>query len=125
MRYHYTKPAIYASMYGQLYICDHPVYSKCTLFKMDNKGLAVIQQRFDSDGIIYNFISHIVDYGYNNDIYRRIWRCDFSGRIRRCNFMRVINNTYYSPFYQEKEVTNRSLRKLRLFSFTQNLQGVL
>lgn len=49
MRYHYKKPAIYASMYGKLYICDHPVYSRCTLFKINDKGLAVIQQRHNSD----------------------------------------------------------------------------
>jgi hypothetical protein len=36
-------------MYGDTYICDHPVYSKCTLFQIDNRGLAVIQQRFDAD----------------------------------------------------------------------------
>lgn len=46
MRYHYKKPSIYSSMYGKLYICDHPVYSRCTLFQIDNKGLAVIQQRY-------------------------------------------------------------------------------
>lgn len=34
-------------MYGESYKCDHPVYNKCTLFKIDNRGLAVIQQRFD------------------------------------------------------------------------------
>ena len=49
MRYHYEKPEIYASMYGKLYICEHPVYSACTLFEIEDKGLAVIQQRFDSD----------------------------------------------------------------------------
>lgn len=47
MRYHYEKPALYSSMYGKTYECDHPVYSKCTLFQIENKGLAVIQQRFD------------------------------------------------------------------------------
>ena len=49
MRYHYEKPAIYLSTYGQTYECDHPVYSKCTLFLLENKGLAVIQQRYDND----------------------------------------------------------------------------
>ena len=49
MRYHYEKPKIYLSMYGKLYICDHPVYSSCTLFLIDDKGLAVIQQRFDEE----------------------------------------------------------------------------
>lgn len=48
MRYHYEKPAIYSAMYGNTYICDHPVYSTCTLFKMGNKGISVIQQRYDS-----------------------------------------------------------------------------
>lgn len=47
MRYHYEKPGIYSSMYGELYICDHPVYNRCTLFRINDKGLAVIQQRFD------------------------------------------------------------------------------
>ena len=49
MRYHYEKPAIYLSMYGVTYECDHPVYNKCTLFQISNKGLAVIQQRFDEE----------------------------------------------------------------------------
>lgn len=47
MRYHYEKPSIYVSMYGITYSCEHPVYNKCTLFKIDDRGLAVIQQRFD------------------------------------------------------------------------------
>lgn len=47
MRYHYERPAIFTSMYGSTYICDHPVYKSCTLFQMGCKGLAIIQQRFD------------------------------------------------------------------------------
>jgi hypothetical protein len=47
MRYHYEKPAIHSSMYGELYICGHPVYDRCTLFRASDRGLAVIQQRFD------------------------------------------------------------------------------
>ena len=46
MRYHYKKPAMYSTMYSELYICNHPVYSRCTLFRIDNRGLAVIQQRY-------------------------------------------------------------------------------
>lgn len=49
MRYHYQKPNIYLSMYGELYICNHPVYDRCTLFTIGDKGLAVIQQRFSAD----------------------------------------------------------------------------
>ena len=49
MRYHYSKPERYTSMYGMTYICDHPVYDRCTLFKIRGKGLAVIQQRYDCE----------------------------------------------------------------------------
>lgn len=45
MRYHYERPSIYSSMYGATYSCNHPVYSSCTLYLIDGKGLAVIQQR--------------------------------------------------------------------------------
>ena len=47
MRYHYDKPTIYLSMYGSLHTCNHPVYDRCTLYLIKNKGLAVIQQRYD------------------------------------------------------------------------------
>lgn len=47
MRYHFEKPTIYLSKYGATYECEHPVYSKCTLFLINNKGLAVIQQRYN------------------------------------------------------------------------------
>lgn len=49
MRYHYEKPAVYMSMYGSTYTCDHPVYDRCTLYLIDGKGLAVIQQRYDPE----------------------------------------------------------------------------
>lgn len=49
MRYHYEKPTIYLSMYGKIYICDHPVYSRCTLYELNGKGLAVIQQRYNPE----------------------------------------------------------------------------
>lgn len=47
MRYHYEKPEFYTSMYGETYRCDHPAYDRCTLYRIGNKGLAVIQQRCD------------------------------------------------------------------------------
>lgn len=49
MRYYYEKPSIYLSMYGTIYFCDHPVYDRCTLFEIQEKGMAVIQQRFDAE----------------------------------------------------------------------------
>jgi len=45
MRYHYKQPEFHIQIYGDLYICDHPVYKRCTLFKIGDKGLSVIQQR--------------------------------------------------------------------------------
>lgn len=48
MRYHYEKPDHYRSAYGITYECDHPVYSKCTLFKIGILGLGIIQQRYDA-----------------------------------------------------------------------------
>lgn len=49
MRYHYEKPSIYFSTYGETYICSHPVYDSCTLYKIGKEGLAVIQQRFNKE----------------------------------------------------------------------------
>lgn len=49
MRYHYNKPSIYLSLYGRVHICEHPVYSRCTVFEIEDYGLAVIQQRFDEE----------------------------------------------------------------------------
>lgn len=49
MRYHHEKPKRYSKFYGETYICNHPVYNRCTLYKIGNKGLAVIQQRFNSN----------------------------------------------------------------------------
>ena len=47
MRYHYKKPDIYLSMYGKTHVCSHPVYNECTLYTIGDKGLAVIQQKYD------------------------------------------------------------------------------
>lgn len=48
MRYHYKRPDFYPKYCGKTYCCNHPVYSKCTLFTIGDLGLAVIQQRYDS-----------------------------------------------------------------------------
>ena len=49
MRYHHDKPTAYSSLYGITYICNHPVYDRCTLYQIGTRGLAVIQQRYDKD----------------------------------------------------------------------------
>ena len=38
---------MYRSVYGEIYICDHPIYDRCTLYQIGNRGLAVIQQRYN------------------------------------------------------------------------------
>lgn len=49
MRYFTEKPRFVTNMYGEVYHCDHPLYDTCTLFRQHEKGLAVIQQRFDEE----------------------------------------------------------------------------
>ena len=48
MRYFSKPPPLSVQSYGEVYICDHPLYSKCTLYRDKEKGLAIIQQRFDA-----------------------------------------------------------------------------
>lgn len=47
MRYHYNVDKGKISVFGEIYYCDHPVYNECTLFEINGKGLAVIQQRYN------------------------------------------------------------------------------
>lgn len=65
MRYHYKKPEIYIALKGETYICDHPIYNRCTLFKNGKQGLAVIQQRKIDKFIFWSEI----DPWLNDDIY--------------------------------------------------------
>lgn len=49
MRYHYesnTERSNGSSF--KLYTCNHPLYHDCTLWTIDNKGLAVVQKKFNS-----------------------------------------------------------------------------
>lgn len=48
MRYFYERPQLYIPMYGEVYQCDHPLYSFCTLYLHNEKGLAVVQERYDA-----------------------------------------------------------------------------
>ena len=50
MRYHFVEPVNskdYTNKYGNTYKCDHMVYNRCTLFKNGEKGISVIQQRYN------------------------------------------------------------------------------
>ena len=46
MRYHYERPTEYQVTTGIMYKCNHPVYDYCTLYLIENRGLAVVQQRY-------------------------------------------------------------------------------
>lgn len=52
MKYHFERPLWFTSMYGRRYECDHPVYSVCTLYQIEERGLAVIQQRYNPESKI-------------------------------------------------------------------------
>lgn len=49
MKYHFERPLWFTSMYGKHYECNHPVYSVCTLYQIEERGLAVIQQRYNPE----------------------------------------------------------------------------
>lgn len=47
MRYHY-KPGVFRSgLKGETYICQNSIYRSCTLYREGEKGLGIIQQRYD------------------------------------------------------------------------------
>ena len=83
MRYHYEKPSLYRPIYGEIYTCNHPVYSRCTLYKIGDKGLAVIQQRFESDTKRTYWTE--IDPWLANDIYlQEGFKTFFDGRAGTC-----------------------------------------
>ena len=43
------KPSLQKPQYGTTYYCEHPVYCSCTLFRIGNRGLVVIQQCYEPD----------------------------------------------------------------------------
>lgn len=47
MRYHFEPPRIFEAKHGHVYRCDHVLYSSCTLYLGRNRGLALIQQRYN------------------------------------------------------------------------------
>ena len=47
MRYHHKSGCITSFITASIYSCNHPIYRKCTLYRVGEKGLAVIQQRYD------------------------------------------------------------------------------
>lgn len=76
MKYYYNKPEYYTSIYGMIYQCNHPVYTRCTLYKIGRKGLAVIQQRYipDSKSTYWTEIDPwLVDHLYLNPKFKKFF----------------------------------------------------
>ena len=48
MRYFTEKPVSALSTRKYTYECNHPLYSSCSLIQKDDKGLAIVQRRFNS-----------------------------------------------------------------------------
>lgn len=53
MRYHHKSEKTLVTAHGHVYKCNHPLYSACTLYKDGDKGLAVIQKRFNEQLKVY------------------------------------------------------------------------
>lgn len=47
MKYYYEKPENWVGA-GVVYICNHPLYNRCTLFIDGKMGLAIVQEHFNS-----------------------------------------------------------------------------
>lgn len=68
MRYHYVKPEVKTkSVFSTVYMIDHPVYSECTLYVIDNRGLAIVQQKFNR--LTKSTFWASIDPGLADDIY--------------------------------------------------------
>ena len=65
----YYKPNVYGiGCCGTTYSCNHPYYNRCTLYTIEEKGLAVIQQRFDPI-TKHTWWDEITDKGLIDEIY--------------------------------------------------------
>lgn len=76
MRYHYRPGPISSSIYAKTYICNHPVYDRCTLYKNGKRGLAVIQQRYTAKTKATwwsNIDSWLVDEIYMNQKFKMVF----------------------------------------------------
>ena len=70
-------------MYGETYLCDHPAFNRCTLFKIGDKGLAIIQQRFDST--TKHTYWDVIDPWLTDDLYLHPgFRSFFEERAKEC-----------------------------------------
>ena len=67
MRYFYDRQTVLRPNHGEVYKCNHPLYNRCTLYTNGDRGIAVIQQRFNRE-LKYSWWSSI-DLCLVDDIY--------------------------------------------------------
>lgn len=48
MRYFTEKPKHAITTRKYTYMCEHPLYSDCSLIRVEDKGLAIVQKRFNA-----------------------------------------------------------------------------
>lgn len=91
---YYTKPKIWKPVFGEIYICDHPLYNRCTLFKDGTKGLAVVQQRFKDKHTYWDAI----DQWLANDIYKNE---NFPNFFKNRAFEKDIHDLYPTVYVRQ------------------------
>lgn len=69
MRYYYEKPEYYTVTKAKTVTTDDELYSQCTLYEVDGKGLKVVQLRFNPKLKVF-FYGPIDDY-LIDDIFSR------------------------------------------------------
>ena len=55
MRYYTEKPKDASNTRRYTYECTHPLYSKCTLIRKNEKGLAIVQMRYNTKLKIFRY----------------------------------------------------------------------
>lgn len=53
MKYYYERPQTWTMFSAMVHECDHPVYSKCTLYLKDGRGVAIVQKRFNKQSKMF------------------------------------------------------------------------
>lgn len=84
MRYYYEKPDTWTRKHGELYRCNHILYSRCTLYREGDLGLAVIQERFNRrfKYIFYGPIDPwLIDDIYENPMFETYF-CENAGKAK-------------------------------------------
>ena len=117
MRYHFSTSR-QTSMYGIKYACNHPLYSFCTLFKIGDRGIAVIQQRFDPDTKTTWWSD--IDTELQDEIYLNT---NFKYSFYQIRFPKALSSmaSFLTPtLFDVLQLWGRSLSRFAMLQFYQN-----